>query len=157
MSRVPGTFKNRPVHPTRDRSPEGVFAEELLRGVGASIAQRFVMGECLVMLTYEPCAPPDSYWHISVSHPYREPTWDEIKTAVYDIDQARAVMSKGFVWTQILGRVGEGEWVNVHDNCFHLYAIHDPFGAGDDSRSSLAVVPHGPDEDAPKGRGKVTT
>lgn len=127
VSKVPGTFKNRPATPTRDRSPEGIFAEELLRGVGASMAQQYVMGECLIMLAYEPVAPPESYWHLSISHPTREPTWDEIKTAVYGIEQARAVAESGKAWAQILGQVREGEWVDVHQNCFHLYAIEDPF------------------------------
>jgi hypothetical protein len=127
MARVPGTFKNQPPHPTRDRSPEGIFAEEMIRGIGATIAQRYVMGECLIMLAYERVAPPESFWHLSISHPTREPTWDEIKTAVYDIPQARAVAESGHAWAQVLGRVNEGEWVNVHENCFHLYAIPDPF------------------------------
>jgi len=40
---------------------------------------------------------------------------------------------------QILGPVGDGEWVNLHENCFHLYEI----GAGDDPALVSPVAPDG--------------
>lgn len=127
MSKVPGTFKNRPPIPLRDISPEGALAEELLLSVGALVAQRYVMGDATVMLSREPSG--DTHiWHLSIAHPHREPTWDEIKTAVYGIRAVREVLDGGLAFAQILGKVELAEdWVNVHDNCFHLYAIEDPF------------------------------
>ena len=129
MSKVPGTFKNRPPMPRRDLSPQGIEAESLIEAIGAMDAQRYVMGDATIMLAHEPNG--DSFvWHLSIAHPHREPTWDEIKTAVYGIRAVREILDRGFAFAQILGRVDLAEdWVNVHDNCFHLYAIEDPFRA----------------------------
>ena len=119
MSGIPGTFKNRPDLPTRDHSEIGRLAEDLLLSAGAIYAERWVMGNCTIMLAREPLG--DSHrWHLSISHPSRYPTWDEIKTAVYANDALG-----GVVMAQVLGPVSLGEWVNVSENCFHLYEIHD--------------------------------
>lgn len=139
MSRVPGTFKNRPPLPRRDLSPQGKLAEDLLLGLGAIHAERHMVGECSVMLAREPL-DGRYIWHLSISHPERYPTWDEIKTARYGLP-----VLDGVTMAQILGPVGEGEWVNVHDNCFHLYEI----SAGDDPRSSSRVAPDGAEKGAP--------
>lgn len=53
--------------------------------------------------------------HISISHPYRYPTWDEIYTARYDfcphdIDMAIILPKKT-------------EYVNIHPNCFHVHEL----------------------------------
>ena len=125
MSHVPGTFKQRVEKPYRDRSQESLVAEKILLYAGALYAERWVVGKCTVMFAREPNR--DGFiWHLSIAHPTREPRWDEIKTAVYGIPSVRALTEEGLAWAQILGRVGKGEWVNVHDNCFHLYAIDDP-------------------------------
>jgi hypothetical protein len=54
-------------------------------------------------------------WHLSISTPYRYPTWDEIKQARYDFlpDEITIAM--------ILPP--KSEYVNVHNYCFHLYEI----------------------------------
>lgn len=56
---------------------------------------------------------PDGRKHLSISHPSRFPTWDEIKDARYallpdDIDMAMYLPS-------------QSKYVNVHNNCFHLF------------------------------------
>jgi hypothetical protein len=133
MSAIPGTFRNRPPFPRRDLSPQGKFAEDLLLSMGALCAERYVMGECLLMLAREPL-DGRYIWHLSISHPSRYPTWDEIKTARYGMPGLAEVSM-----AQILGPVGDGEWVNLHENCFHLYEI----GAGDDPALVSPVAPDG--------------
>lgn len=124
MSRVPGTFKNRPPAPRRDNSSAGQVAVSWLLRAGALHAERWRVGSCTVMVAREP-RPGGGYgWHISVSHPTRYPTWDEMKMAVYGIPSVK--LEEGKTYAQLLGPVGEGEWVNVSDNCFHLYEIDDP-------------------------------
>lgn len=106
--------------PTRDLSPQGRQAEEWIKDIGALHAERWVVGDCTVMLSREPNVGFDgSYgWHMSIAHPRRYPTWDEIKTARYGIPTLDDV-----TMAQILGPVGEDEWVDIHENCFHLYEI----------------------------------
>ena len=55
--------------------------------------------------------------HISISHPFRYPTWDEIHAARYyflpeDIDCAIFLPKKS-------------EYVNLHPNCFHVWEVKD--------------------------------
>jgi hypothetical protein len=54
-------------------------------------------------------------WHLSISTPYRYPTWDEIKAARYDFmpDQ----ITVGMILPP------KTEYVNVHNYCFHLHEI----------------------------------
>ena len=56
-------------------------------------------------------------WHISISHPYRYPTWDEIYTARYDFCPAEINMAI------FLPR--KSEYVNIHPNCFHVHQVQD--------------------------------
>lgn len=122
-ARVPGTFKDRPAAPRRDSSVQGRFAEGMLLDIGALSAERWLIGDCSVMIAREPYQQGHR-WHLSISHPTRYPTWDEIKTAVYGIPTA--ALPDGRTYAQLLGPVDEGEWVNVADNCFHLYEIEAP-------------------------------
>jgi hypothetical protein len=108
----------------RDLSTYGDDAENMLYAAGALVAKRWVVGECSVMVSRDPLGPDGSYrWHLSIAHPSRYPSWDEIKTAVYGID----TLPDGVVMAQILGTGrNQGEWVDVHRNCFHLYETIDP-------------------------------
>lgn len=54
-------------------------------------------------------------WHLSVSHPLRYPTWDEIKYLRYkylpnDVTMAIILPPKE-------------DYVNLHPTCFHLWQI----------------------------------
>jgi hypothetical protein len=120
---VPGTFKNRPPTPVRDRR---LWTETVMDAIvrsGALVAEAWLLGECQVVVAREPTGPGGSYqWHLSVSHESRYPTWDEIKTARYGIPTLPADVTMA----QILPPVKDAhEWVNVHENCFHLYEIED--------------------------------
>lgn len=117
VSRVPGTFKQQPGTLRRDISANGAMAEKWLLDIGALVAERYLMGECTVMLAREPMGG-QYRWHLSISHPARYPTWDEVKTPCYVLGHL-----SGVVMAQVLG-LG-GPWVNVAENCFHLYELRD--------------------------------
>ena len=53
------------------------------------------------------------YLHLSISHPTRYPTWEELLEAKDMFSGAEDEM------VQVLPR--KSEYVNVHPNCFHLY------------------------------------
>jgi hypothetical protein len=58
---------------------------------------------------------PRHGWHLSISHPDRYPTWDEIKAARFrflpnDVTMAMLLPPKE-------------EYVNLHPNCFQLWEI----------------------------------
>ena len=57
----------------------------------------------------------DGSWHISVSHPHRYPKWDEISKARYDL-----IPNDHFMVMILPPRE---EYVNIHENCFHLWEI----------------------------------
>lgn len=61
--------------------------------------------------------PPDERWHISISHPHRYPTWEEIKRARYDLTPDDITMA--------MLLPPKGEYVNLHPNCFHLHEWRD--------------------------------
>ena len=70
------------------------------------------LGKCMIFVS-----PPfnGEGWHISISHPTRYPTWDEIAKARYDLLPNEITMA------MILPP--RGEYVNVHSFCFHLHQI----------------------------------
>jgi|SRR5215469_6467547 len=63
-------------------------------------------------------------WHLSISHPSRYPTWQEIRFARYDLLPHDVTMA------MILPP--HAEYVSLHQNCFHLHQIPD------DGENSLA-------------------
>ena len=70
----------------------------------------YKIGECSIIVSKD-----NGKWHLSIAHPTRFPTWDEIKKARYDIlpDEMTVAM--------ILPP--QNEYVNIHSNCFHLWEI----------------------------------
>ena len=62
----------------------------------------------------------EGHWHISISHPYRYPTWDEIYTAWYDLVPGAGKHFNGAIF---LPR--KTEYVNIHKNCFHVHQLND--------------------------------
>lgn len=61
--------------------------------------------------------PPGERWHLSISHPQRYPTWDEIKRARYEFIPDAVTMA--------MMLPPKAEYVNVHQNCFHLHEWRD--------------------------------
>ena|SRR5271156_2885160 len=73
----------------------------------------FQWGDIRVFVGQEPVIG----WHLSISNPYRYPSWDEIKAARYDL------MPDNITVAMFLPP--KDEYVNVHGNCFHLHQYHD--------------------------------
>lgn len=71
-------------------------------------------GDCSVLVAKE-----NGLWHISISVPYRYPTWDEIYQAWYDL-VPEAANIQGAIF---LPR--KSEYVNIHPNCFHVHQLTD--------------------------------
>lgn len=56
-------------------------------------------------------------WHISISHPYRYPTWDEIADLRYLLCPEDITMAMLLPPPE--------RYVNVHEHVFHLWQIED--------------------------------
>jgi hypothetical protein len=125
MPRVPGTFKTPPpARLVRLRSDLAVALERAMEQAGAQRAAIYDFGECRVIVGREPLTPGSGIyrWHLSISHESRYPTWDEVKAARYLAEELREVP----LMAQLLPQVeDEREWVNVHDNTFHLHEIEE--------------------------------
>jgi hypothetical protein len=80
--------------------------------IGLEHLRIFRMGRCQIFVGWEPEA---GGWHLSISCPDRYPSWDEIKKARYELLPHDVTMA------MILPP--ESEYVNVHQNCFHLHEI----------------------------------
>jgi len=65
-------------------------------------------------------ARKEGYWHLSISHPRRHPTWSEIYTAWYDLVPGAGRDFEGAI---LLPR--KSEYVNLHKNCFHVHQLPD--------------------------------
>ncbi|MBC7340853.1 MAG: hypothetical protein H5U02_00100 [Clostridia bacterium] len=76
-------------------------------------ARAFRLGGCTVIV-----GRSDAGWHLSISHPDRYPTWDEIKEARYLLVPDNVTMA--------MLLPPKTEYVNVHKNCFHLWQIKEP-------------------------------
>lgn len=70
----------------------------------------YTWGDCKVMVGPEPPG-----WHMSISHPTRNPNWEEIKQARYDLCPHDVTMAMILPPTD--------EYINIHNFCFHLHQI----------------------------------
>jgi len=61
--------------------------------------------------------PIDGRWHLSISHPKRYPTWDEIKAARYQLIPNNVTMA--------MLLPPKEQYINIHNNCFHLWEIRE--------------------------------
>ncbi|SIS88764.1 DUF7694 domain-containing protein [Alicyclobacillus vulcanalis] len=73
----------------------------------------YKLRKCTVMVEYH----VDGGWHMSISHPERYPTWDEIREARYQLIPNDVTMA--------MLLPPKEEYVNVHPNCFHLHEVVD--------------------------------
>lgn len=112
MSGIPGTFKERPHEPVEISVPAWFAAQH---GYGV---RRFALGDCTVLVAREPLGPAGELrWHLSISHPSRYPTWDEIKTARYKLTPPALRMA------MLLPPPDEYVNVAAQDNVFHLHEL----------------------------------
>lgn len=73
---------------------------------------------CNVITNVEPIGPNgEKEHHLSISHPARYPTWDEIAEARYKF------LPDALTFALYLPP--KAEYVNLHPNCFHLHEVHD--------------------------------
>lgn len=120
---IPGTHEPGYVEqPLIQRSsPAWKELERRLKETGAKGCKHFTMGQCSIIIAREPAgAEAERLWHLSISHPDRHPTWDEIKTARYrllDLDLCFGMLLPPPEF-----------YVNVpqQDHVFHLWEITDP-------------------------------
>jgi hypothetical protein len=75
------------------------------------LCQEFTTDTGLLVL----CGIENGRWHLSVSHPTRLPTWEEVKQLRYEL------MPKDKNMAMILPP--EKDYVNIHEFCFHLFEI----------------------------------
>ncbi len=73
----------------------------------------FTMGECRILVSPE----PDGL-HLSISCEDRYPTWDEIAEARYKLMPKDSDV--------VMHLPPESEYVNVHENTFHLHEARQP-------------------------------
>lgn len=70
----------------------------------------FMAGQLRLIVSLEPIG-----WHLSISHPRRYPTWDEIADARYRFIPDEVTMA--------MLLPPRGEYVNVHETCMHLHQV----------------------------------
>ncbi len=81
-------------------------------------AKAFEKGPSRVLISHEPRHGDGKlYWHLSISNPTRYPGWDEIKDARYNL------LPLGVTFVMVLPP--PNEYVNIHNNCFHLWEMPD--------------------------------
>lgn len=99
------------VLPNNSRSAgRGLQVEKLDEvDLGALTGVRYRVGECTVIQT-DP-------FHLSISAPDRDPTWQEIAAARY------ALLPKSRDCAMVLPP--DDEYVNVHEHCFHVFLLRD--------------------------------
>ena len=73
----------------------------------------YTFRECKILITKDM-----GRWHMSISHPSRYPSWDEIRDARY-----KYLPENIFI---IMVLPPKGNYVNVHPYCFHLWETRDP-------------------------------
>ena len=71
------------------------------------------VGECSAIVTREM-----GRWHLSVAHPTRLPTWDEVAVARYRL------LPEGITAAMLMPP--RAEYVNVHEHCFQVVEVRDP-------------------------------
>lgn len=68
------------------------------------------VGPCRVFVARE-----DGRWHLSIAHPERLPTWDEVKEARYKHLPDKMMVAMFFPPKE--------DYVNYHPFCFHLWEV----------------------------------
>jgi hypothetical protein len=75
-----------------------------------SYVRAYTLGLCHIIVTKE-----YGNWHMSISHPMRYPTWDEVADARY-----RSIPES--VWMAMVLPPPD-HYINLHPNCFQLVEI----------------------------------
>lgn len=78
----------------------------------------YSFGECRILLS-GPAEREQIGWHFSISHPSRNPTWEEQRNARYEL------VPDGIYMVAVLPP--KAEYVNLHEFCFHWYEAGPKF------------------------------
>lgn len=108
---------------------QGFQAYALLHGEGPSsvYCKSYRLGECTVMVTRE-----RDDWHLSIAHPRRYPTWDEVAEARYELIPGDVTMA--------MLLPPKSDYINIHPNCFQVVEVSD--------RRDGRRIPDGSDNDS---------
>lgn len=74
-------------------------------------------GPYSVLMGRERIADSDPRWHISVAHPAHLPAWADLVAIAHRL-------RPGVVF--VVGVPPRSWWINVHENCLHLWEMRDP-------------------------------
>ena len=76
--------------------------------------RKFQRGGCTILVS-----PPfqNSGWHMSISTSYRDPSWQEIRDAWYDLVPEAASRNAAMFFPP------KDEYVNVQKYCFHIHEV----------------------------------
>src|SRR4051812_11792584 len=77
-----------------------------------SYVREYRLGECSVVVTRE-----FSRWHLSIAHPKRYPSWDEVAEARYNALPAE-------LWMAMI-LPPPSKYINVHPYCFQMIETTD--------------------------------
>jgi hypothetical protein len=110
------TFAKKKPLPLAEYPPTDRDNRTLLNAVN-SYVRKYALGECSVLVTRE-----HGKWHLSIAHPGRYPTWDEVAEARYRL------LPGSITAAMLLPPMAE--YVNLHERCLHLYEIDDPEAKG---------------------------
>lgn len=84
----------------------------------------YTLGECRVILSRDDLQDGRDVglilpgrWHLSISHPDRYPTWDEI------VEARDRLLPQDLHFCMVLPP--REFWMSIHRNCFHLYELRD--------------------------------
>ncbi|KKN16782.1 hypothetical protein LCGC14_0972440 [marine sediment metagenome] len=68
------------------------------------------LGECRIIVSKDM-----GFWHLSISHQTRYPTFDEIRDARYKFLPNNITVAMLYPPKE--------EYINLHNNCFHLWEL----------------------------------
>ena len=102
-------FERRPRQPIQIPVPEAL--RKTWRSTMGSDCKAYRMGGCTIFLG----TVPGQGLHMSIAHPTRYPTWDEVADARY------ALIPDGVTMVMVLPP--SSQYVNLHPNCFHLHQL----------------------------------
>lgn len=91
-------------------------------------ARAYRFGECAVLVGVEA-----GRWHLSISHPYRYPEWNEIKRARYELCPHNITMA--------MLLPPPAQYINIHENCFHLLEVQDELFPAENAPERVSFRP----------------
>lgn len=102
MSKVP---------PIKEESMPGQMQIWMASGELEPGTRLYSMGQCSIMVS--PPLDEEWGWHLSIAHPTRYPTWDEVAKARY------ALLPLDLDFEMPLPR--PDDYVSIHENCFQVW------------------------------------